>query len=246
MLWGGMGVGSWEAGAWGHLGAQCRRSFDARPNRERGWSGLPPCPPASQLHCDVMSVVPPPPRVHPAVLSLLFAVPYVCVPTVVILVTKMGGRVSNYLPKSTFGFVIGGAGDHLLSFLLFWTLGYASHAPHALHASPWRRTSSLVCAQCSTQMCAAVALLFGCTLVMVPGTHWCTFTRGTRGPRQGSAPTPHPLLGQAYFLRRPDVPFQCNLPMFSVENAQPGIVCMSPHGLLEDLCTVVVLPRCHT
>lgn len=45
--------------------------------------------------------------------------------SVVILVTKMGGRVSNYLPKSTFGFVIGGAGDHLLSFLLFWTLGYA-------------------------------------------------------------------------------------------------------------------------
>ncbi len=53
----------------------------------------------------------------------------VCVPavslTVVILLVKMGGSVSKFLPKSTFGFVVGGAGDHLLSFLLFWTLAYA-------------------------------------------------------------------------------------------------------------------------
>ena len=44
---------------------------------------------------------------------------------VVILTVKMGGRVAAYLPVSTFSFVIGGAGSHVLSFLLFWTLSYA-------------------------------------------------------------------------------------------------------------------------
>ena len=42
-----------------------------------------------------------------------------------ILVVKMGGSVSKYQAGSTFGFLVGSAGSHLLSFLLFWTLSYA-------------------------------------------------------------------------------------------------------------------------
>ncbi len=61
----------------------------------------------------------------PSPCSPLYSLPVVHTVPVVILVVKMGGSVGSYLPSSTFSFVIGGAGSHLLSFLLFWTLSYA-------------------------------------------------------------------------------------------------------------------------
>ena len=42
-----------------------------------------------------------------------------------VLLVKMGGDVTTYFPTSFFGFLFGGMFDHLMSFLLFWTLSYA-------------------------------------------------------------------------------------------------------------------------
>ncbi|TFJ81891.1 hypothetical protein NSK_007138 [Nannochloropsis salina CCMP1776] len=37
---------------------------------------------------------------------------------------KLTGKVSNYLPTKWYAFLVADAANHLLSFLLFWTMGY--------------------------------------------------------------------------------------------------------------------------